>query len=67
MRRFGNAEELIGATLLFASEKAGSFIRGSNLLIDGGFSVPSIERQWEEKDAGLDHHNVIRGYTRGPS
>ena len=42
MRRFGDAEELIGATLLLASEKAGSFITGSNLVVDGGFSVISI-------------------------
>lgn len=42
MRRFGDAEELIGATLLLASEKAGSFVTGSNLVVDGGFSVTSI-------------------------
>lgn len=42
MSRFGEAEELIGATLLLASEKAGSFITGSNLVVDGGFSVTSI-------------------------
>jgi NAD(P)-dependent dehydrogenase (short-subunit alcohol dehydrogenase family) len=42
MRRFGDAEELIGATLLLASEKAGSFITGSNLVVDGGFAVTSI-------------------------
>jgi len=40
--RFGDAEELIGATLLLASEKAGSFITGSNLVVDGGFSVTAI-------------------------
>jgi NAD(P)-dependent dehydrogenase (short-subunit alcohol dehydrogenase family) len=42
MARFGNPEELIGATLLLASEKAGSFITGANLVVDGGFSVMSI-------------------------
>ena len=42
MSRFGEAEELIGSTLLLASEKAGSFITGSNLVVDGGFSVTSI-------------------------
>ncbi len=42
MKRFGEPEELIGATLLLASEKAGSFITGSNLIVDGGFSVTSI-------------------------
>jgi NAD(P)-dependent dehydrogenase (short-subunit alcohol dehydrogenase family) len=42
MNRFGEAEELIGATLLLASEKAGSFLTGSNLVVDGGFSVMAI-------------------------
>jgi len=42
MGRFGEPEELIGATLLLASERAGSFITGSNLIVDGGFSVTSI-------------------------
>jgi len=42
MSRFGEPEELVGATLLLASEKAGSFITGSNLVVDGGFSAMSI-------------------------
>ncbi len=42
MGRFGEPEELIGATLLLASERAGRFITGSNLVVDGGFSVMSI-------------------------
>lgn len=42
MRRFGEAEELIGATLLLASDKAGSFITGTSLVVDGGFSVMAI-------------------------
>jgi NAD(P)-dependent dehydrogenase (short-subunit alcohol dehydrogenase family) len=42
MARFGNPEDLIGATLLLASEKAGTFITGTNLVVDGGFSVASI-------------------------
>jgi NAD(P)-dependent dehydrogenase (short-subunit alcohol dehydrogenase family) len=42
MGRFGEPEELIGATLLLASEKAGSFITGSNLVVDGGFAITSI-------------------------
>lgn len=41
-RRFGYPHELIGATLLLASETAGSFITGSNLVVDGGFSVMAI-------------------------
>lgn len=42
MDRFGEADELVGATLLLASAKAGSFITGANLAVDGGFSVTSI-------------------------
>jgi len=42
MDRFGEPEELIGATLLLASEQAGSFITGSNLVVDGGFSAMAI-------------------------
>lgn len=42
MARFGEPAELIGATLLLASEKAGSFITGTNLVVDGGFSVMAI-------------------------
>jgi len=42
MERFGEPEELVGATLLLASERAGSFITGANLTVDGGFSVTSI-------------------------
>lgn len=42
MNRFGEAEELVAATLLLASDKAGSFITGANLVVDGGFSVMSI-------------------------
>lgn len=42
MARFGEADELVGATLLLASDKAGSFITGTNLVVDGGFSVTSI-------------------------
>lgn len=42
MGRFGEPQELIGATLLLASEKAGQFITGSNLVVDGGFSVMAI-------------------------
>lgn len=42
MKRFGEPDELIGATLLLTSQKAGSFITGANLVVDGGFSVKSI-------------------------
>jgi NAD(P)-dependent dehydrogenase (short-subunit alcohol dehydrogenase family) len=41
MKRFGEARELIGATLLLASD-AGSFITGSEIVVDGGFAAMSI-------------------------
>ncbi len=41
MGRFGEVEELIGATLFLASEKAAGFITGVVLPIDGGFSAYS--------------------------
>lgn len=40
--RFGNADELIGATLLLASSNAGSFITGHELIVDGGFHAMTI-------------------------
>jgi len=40
--RFGNADELIGATLLLASPKASSFITGMEMIVDGGFQAMSI-------------------------
>jgi NAD(P)-dependent dehydrogenase (short-subunit alcohol dehydrogenase family) len=40
--RFGNAEELIGATLLLASSRAGSFITGIEMVVDGGFQAMTI-------------------------
>lgn len=42
MSRFGNPEELIGATLLLASSRAGSFITGTEIIIDGGYNAMSI-------------------------
>lgn len=42
MKRFGKAEELIGATLLLASDKAGGFITGHELVVDGGFNAMTI-------------------------
>ena len=41
-KRFGKPEELIGATLLLASHKAGSFITGHEMIVDGGFNAMSI-------------------------
>ncbi len=42
MKRFGEARELIGATLLLASDAAGSFITGEELIVDGGFHAMAI-------------------------
>jgi len=42
MSRFGNPEELIGAILLLASNKAGGFITGTEMVVDGGFDAMSI-------------------------
>jgi NAD(P)-dependent dehydrogenase (short-subunit alcohol dehydrogenase family) len=41
MNRFGEAHELVGATLLLASD-AGSFITGAELVVDGGFDAMTI-------------------------
>ena len=41
MNRFGEAHELIGACLLLASD-AGSFITGTELVVDGGFDAMAI-------------------------
>jgi NAD(P)-dependent dehydrogenase (short-subunit alcohol dehydrogenase family) len=38
MDRFGTPEELIGATILLCSATAGSFITGTSLYVDGGFT-----------------------------
>ena len=42
MRRFGSAEELAGAVIWLASEKAASFVTGQNIVVDGGFSSSTI-------------------------
>jgi len=41
MKRFGEARELVGATLLLASD-AGSFVTGSEIVVDGGFAAMAI-------------------------
>lgn len=41
MKRFGEPQELAGATLLLASE-AGSFITGAEILVDGGYAAMTI-------------------------
>ncbi len=42
MNRFGNPDELVGAALLLASAKAGGFITGADLVVDGGFTAMTI-------------------------
>lgn len=39
MARFGDPEELIGATLLLLSRQAGSYITGAAYYVDGGFTA----------------------------
>ncbi len=40
--RFGTPQELIGATILLASNSAGGFITGHEMVVDGGFNAMSI-------------------------
>jgi NAD(P)-dependent dehydrogenase (short-subunit alcohol dehydrogenase family) len=40
--RFGSPEELAGVVLLMASPRAGSFLTGANLVVDGGFTSMTI-------------------------
>ncbi len=42
MARFGSPEELAGAVLLMASPRAGSFLTGANIYVDGGFTAQTI-------------------------
>lgn len=42
MGRFGAARELVGATLLLASDAAGGFITGAEVVVDGGYHAMSI-------------------------
>jgi NAD(P)-dependent dehydrogenase (short-subunit alcohol dehydrogenase family) len=42
MKRFGEANELVGAVLYLASEEASSFVTGSILTVDGGFTAMTI-------------------------
>jgi NAD(P)-dependent dehydrogenase (short-subunit alcohol dehydrogenase family) len=41
MKRFGEAQELAGATLLLASQ-AGSFMTGTEIIVDGGYAAMTI-------------------------
>ena len=38
MRRYGDPNELVGAAILLLSKKAGSYITGSPVYVDGGFT-----------------------------
>lgn len=42
MNRFGEAQELVGAAIYLASEKASSFVTGTILRVDGGFLSMTI-------------------------
>jgi len=42
MGRFGDPSELAGVILLAASNKAGAFLTGANLVVDGGFMAMTI-------------------------
>lgn len=39
MGRFGEPHELVGASILLCARKAGSFVTGCHLTVDGGFSA----------------------------
>jgi len=42
MGRFGEAGELVGATVFLASSKASSFVTGSDVVVDGGYLAQTI-------------------------
>ena len=42
MGRFGEAEELVGAAIFLASERASSFVTGTDIRVDGGFLSQTI-------------------------
>jgi len=42
MKRFGESGELIGATVFLASQKASSFVTGTDIVVDGGFLSQTI-------------------------
>jgi NAD(P)-dependent dehydrogenase (short-subunit alcohol dehydrogenase family) len=42
MNRFGQSEELVGAVVFLASQKAASFVTGIDLRVDGGFLSQTI-------------------------
>lgn len=42
MNRFGEAKELVGATIFLASAKASGFVTGADIRVDGGFLSQTI-------------------------
>jgi NAD(P)-dependent dehydrogenase (short-subunit alcohol dehydrogenase family) len=42
MKRFGEADELVGAAVYLASRRASSFVTGSIVRVDGGFMAMTI-------------------------
>ena len=42
MKRYGEPSELVGAALFLASNKASSFVTGSDIRVDGGFLSQTI-------------------------
>jgi NAD(P)-dependent dehydrogenase (short-subunit alcohol dehydrogenase family) len=42
MKRFGESQELIGATVFLASHAASSFVTGTDIVVDGGFLSQTI-------------------------
>ena len=42
MQRFGESDELVGAAVYLASQRASSFVTGSILKVDGGFTAMTI-------------------------
>jgi NAD(P)-dependent dehydrogenase (short-subunit alcohol dehydrogenase family) len=42
MKRFGESSELVGAAVYLASPRAASFVTGSIVRVDGGFTAMTI-------------------------
>jgi NAD(P)-dependent dehydrogenase (short-subunit alcohol dehydrogenase family) len=42
MNRFGESQELVGAAIFLASQKASSFVTGADIRVDGGFLSQTI-------------------------
>jgi len=42
MKRFGESSELVGAAVYLASPRAASFVTGSILRVDGGYTAMTI-------------------------